>query len=130
MRIQALRLTWGAGAWWIAGVLAVAAALIVLAGRADAAFPGQNGKIAFTSIRDGNTEVYKMNADGTNPKNLTNNTAYDSAPAWSPDGSKIAFTSDRDGNDEVYKMNADGTNPKNMTANPAFFDVGPDWQPL
>ncbi len=83
-------------------------------------------KIAFTSNRDGNYEVYVMDADGTNPTRLTNNTTYDRVPAWSPDGSQIAFDSRRDGNYEVYVMDADGTNQTNRTNNPAD-DRSPAW---
>jgi S1-C subfamily serine protease len=42
------------------------------------------GKIAFTSNRDGNLEIYVMNSDGSNETNLTNNSAWDSEPSWSP----------------------------------------------
>ena len=57
-----------------------------------------------------------MNADGTGPVNLTNNSSANRPqPAWSPDGSKIAFTSDRDGNDEIYVMKADGAGPVRLT---------------
>jgi hypothetical protein len=51
---------------------------------AGAAFPGANGKIAFESTRDGDGEIYVMNADGSGPTNLTNNPgATDAIPMWS-----------------------------------------------
>ncbi len=87
-----------------------------------------NGKIAFTSQRDANYEIYTMNPDGSNQTRLTNNPAEDSGPAWSPDGSMIAFTSNRDGNFEIYTMNLDGTNQKRITNTPAD-DINPDWSP-
>ena len=59
----------------------------------DPAWSPDGTKIAFTTDRDGNFEIYVMNADGTGQTRLTNNAAADDEPAWSPDGSKIAFTS-------------------------------------
>ena len=50
-----------------------------------------------------------MNADGSAQTRLTNNAAFDGAPAWSPDGTKIAFASNRDGDTQIYVMNADGS---------------------
>ena len=95
-------------------------------------------QIAFQSNRDGddNWEIYVMNADGTNPINLTNHLAEDTQPDWSPDGLQIVFSSNRDGdwekdrndNWEVYVMNADGTNPINLTNNRAW-DSSPAWEP-
>jgi len=50
------------------------------------------------SARDGNDEIYVMNADGTAQTNLTNDQSSDTEPRWSPDGTQIAFESLRDGN--------------------------------
>src|SRR2546423_1183351 len=87
-----------------------------------------NGKIAFSTARDGNSEIYSMNADGSVQTRLTNNAAFDGDPAWSPDGTRIAFTSTRDGNEEIYVMNADGSNLKRLTNNTAL-DRTPAWSP-
>ena len=95
---------------------------------AFAAFPGANGLVVFQSNRDGNAEIYVMNADGTGQTNLTNNPATDSMPAWSADGSKIAFSSDRDGTIDLYIMNADGTGVTRVT-NDAATDYFAAWSP-
>ena len=85
--------------------------------------------ISFTAFdRDGDAEIYAMGADGSNPINLTNNTAHDEHSAWSPDGSQIAFRSDRDGNREIYVMDSDGSNPTRITTNSAR-DQEPAWSP-
>ncbi|MBI1923348.1 PD40 domain-containing protein, partial [Candidatus Poribacteria bacterium] len=85
-------------------------------------------KIAFASDRDGNSEIYVMDPDGTNLVKLTDNTAVDQSPVWSPDGTKIAFYSDRDGDNEIYVMNADGTGLTQVTNNSGN-DYGPSWSP-
>ena len=53
----------------------VAGASITANRPAKAAFPGLNGKIAFQSTRDGNEEIYVMDADGSNQVNISNNAA-------------------------------------------------------
>jgi TolB protein len=85
-------------------------------------------QIAFVSARDGNFEIYVMDADGSNPVRLTNHPEIDFAPAWSPDGTKIALESTRDGNAEIYVMHADGSEPVNLTNHPAA-DSAPTWSP-
>ena len=84
--------------------------------------------LAFTSARDGNKQVYVMDADGQNITRLTYHDAEDLEPSWSPDGERIAFLSLRDGNSEVYVMDADGHNPTRLTYHDAE-DKDPSWSP-
>ncbi len=97
------------------------------------------GRIAFVSGRDGNHEIYVMNADGSGQTRLTNNLAYDERPAWSPDGQRIVFTrraEDTSGDGivefddagDIYVMNANGTGQTRLTDNPAN-DYDPAWSP-
>ena len=86
-------------------------------------------KIAFSSNRDGNYEIYVMNPNGTNATRLTNNAAIDDLPDISPAGSKIAFQSNRDGSPEIYVMNSDGSSQTRLTFsgsnnNPSFSPDG------
>jgi Tol biopolymer transport system component len=84
--------------------------------------------IAFVSDRDGDWEIYVMNPDGSNVVQLTNNTAWDRNPSWSPDGSRIAFASNRDGDVEIYVMNPGGSNVTQLT-NSSAWDGNPSWSP-
>jgi len=90
--------------------------------------PEPSGTIAFISFRDGDREIYSMDADGSGLKNLTNNPANDDNPDWSPDGRKIAFVSDRDGGVEIYVMNADGSEQTRLTTEMRG-DMSPRWSP-
>ncbi len=73
------------------------------------------GRIAFTSDRDGDAEIYLMNADGTEQRNLTNNPAQDVLIGWSPDGTRLAFFSTRTGWLEIFVMEADGSHISQLT---------------
>ena len=86
-------------------------------------------QIAFTSERNGNKEIYVMDADGRNPRNVTKNPADDWTPSWSPDCKRIAFMSNRDNNNEIYVMDADGGNPQRLTIHP-WSDGSPSWSPI
>ena len=89
---------------------------------------GPNEQIVFYSDRDGNQEIYVMNAaDGSSQTRLTYNEVQESGSSWSPDGTKIAFSSTKDGNPEIYIMNAaDGSGQTRLTNNTAA-DAEPDW---
>jgi Tol biopolymer transport system component len=74
-----------------------------------------------------NSEVFVMNADGSNPVNLTKNAAYDGWPTWSPDGRKILFSSNRAGPANIgqfYVINPDGTGLQKITDGPGSFVQG------
>ena len=89
-------------------------------------------RVAFSSIRDGNLEIYVMDADGGNPVNLTRDDAYDLAPAWSPDGRRIAFQRSGGGGrgPQIFVMNADGSGVERLTHDPqASWGLSPAWSP-
>jgi len=85
-------------------------------------------KIVFESDRDGNHEIYTMNADGTKQINITNHSSYDGAPVFSMDGKKIAFVSDRDGQPNIWVMDADGSQQYNVTKSQDANGY-PSWNP-
>jgi len=88
-----------------------------------------NRLIAFVSEQNSNSEIYTMNTDGSDIRNITNNPAYDGNPVWSPDGSKITFESDRNGNRDIFMVNADGSGLIQLTNDPANDVLGPFPQP-
>lgn len=72
-------------------------------------------QILFTTARDGNFEVYTMNEDSSEVKNLTNHPKTDYGLGWSLNGKQILFYSNRTGNEDIWQMNNDGTSPINLT---------------
>ena len=85
-------------------------------------------KIAFTSNRDGNAEIYVMDGDGRNERRVTVNPNGDGYPSWSPDGKKIAFASNRNKDHiQIWVIDADGKNPIRLTD--GLRDENPDWSP-
>jgi TolB protein len=92
-------------------------------------FSPDGRQIAFMSGRDGNPEIYVMNADGSNLRRLTTHPAEDGSPTWSPSGSQIAFTSGRTGKPQIYIMNAaDGSGLQRVTVDESEADR-PTWSP-
>jgi Tol biopolymer transport system component len=95
-----------------------------------------NGKqIVFASNRiimdtnpTGDFEIFVMNSDGSDVRQLTFNAAEDSWPRWSPNGKWIAFHSNVDGNFEIYVIRRDGTDLTSVTDYPGL-DQFPEWSP-
>jgi len=85
-------------------------------------------KLAFASGRNGNWDIYVMNADGSGETQLTFDNAFDYAPIWFPDGSKIAFISNRNANDTyLWVIKPDGSGQTILSTVPVGeFDISPD----
>ncbi len=73
-----------------------------------------NGRLYFTSTREGNSEIYSSALDGSDVKRLTQHPAIDVSPTCGPRG-EIAFVSNRQGSPQIFVMNADGSNPRRVT---------------
>ena len=117
----------------VAALTVLLSALFAPVQPADAAFPGQNGKLVFGSYMssgpgvdnpEGDSEIFTINPDGTGLVQLTHNSGWDYDPAWSPDGESIAFSSDsgvllrslrherrRDESEEGYRLPGVGIRP-------------------
>ena len=95
-----------------------------------AAFLPNSKEILFTSSKDGNPDIYKIDIEGENLKQIKSGprTAMNVEPAVSPDGKKIAFSSDRGGQPMIYLMNIDGSGAVPITT-AGEFNSTPAWSP-
>lgn len=102
---------------------------------AEATLSPDGGRIVFTSVRDGDLEIYTMATDGSNLKRLTHEPGYDGGPFFSPDGKRIVYRRDvhpdqasldryqellkqnlyRPGALEIWMMEADGSGKRQVT---------------
>ncbi|MBN2007216.1 MAG: PD40 domain-containing protein [Anaerolineae bacterium] len=106
-------------------------ALLMLSACAQSAGAPVSG-MAFVSDRDGNQEIYVMQADGSNVRRLTDAASVDADPAFSPDGRQIAFRSRRDGTSDIFVMGSDGSQPRNLIQDDedhAYDESDPVWSP-
>jgi TolB protein len=94
-----------------------------------AAYSPDGSKIALTLSKDGNPEIYVINAsDGSIVRRITNDKAIDTSPAWSPDGSKIAFVSDRNGGPQIFVVSSGGGAATQVSFNGSY-NTTPTWSP-
>ena len=93
--------------------------------------PDIPGRLAFHSDRTGQLEIWTMNADGSDLRQLTESPERDLEPDWSPDGSTIVFSSGRDdpANVRLYLMDADGSNQRPLMEFTPYDQLGASWSP-
>jgi len=85
----------------------------------EPAFSPDGSHIAFTSTRDGQPEVYVMDADGTNAARLTNSPGLDGDPSFTADGQAVVFHSQRTGHRQVYLQPITGSVAVPLTQEPS-----------
>jgi len=95
----------------------------------SACFSPDGAKIAFASSRDGNSEIYVSNPDGSSMRRLTAWGSIDTAPTWAPNGRLIAFTSDRGGLPQIYIMDSEGADARRLTPQAGDYADSPAWSP-
>lgn len=125
------------GAWTTLFGAAVAVLVIAFgAGPADAAFPGSNGRIAFSGnpnvLQQSNSSIYTVRPDGRGQMRLTgaSGAKSDESPSFSPNGRKIVFERYNLGSgcSQIFAMDSDGTDQTNLTDTPGV-DADPSFSP-
>ena len=79
------------------------------------AWTPDGSKLAVVLSREGGSQLFMINADGSGVRRLASSTAIDTEPRFSPDGQWIYFTSDRGGTPQIYRMPASGGEPQRIT---------------
>ena len=92
------------------------------------AWSGDGTKIAFSSSRSGDPEIWVAEASGANPRRITSFKGPDVSPTWNPrTNAQIAWVSGRTGLPQIYTMDQDGSNIQRMTD--GGYAISPSWAP-
>jgi Tol biopolymer transport system component len=104
-------------------LMACAVVVLVVSEKAEATFPGKNGRIAYAGWNRGEDfEIYTINPDGSGKRQLTHNNTDDLDPSYSPDGKKIVYSGQDGpkGDLEIYTINARGGGKSRVTNDDAY----------
>lgn len=81
----------------------------------QAALSPDRTTIVFSSNRQGDFDLYRMDPDGQNIQRITTEPGADGDPAWTPDGKRIVYTATRSGSSQVFSINPDGSDSRQLT---------------
>lgn len=95
-------------------------------------FSPDGRRIAMTLSGAGNadTEIYVTDAQGKNPRKLTDNKSLEASPSWSPDGRRLVFTSDAPGKPQLYEISSTGGPMRRIPTNISSYCSEPAWNPV
>lgn len=93
----------------------------------DPAWSADGSMISFASSRSGSRQLFVMNADGSNIRQVTNLDNMGGRSSWSPDGTQLTFYAGPQGDHNIYVVNVDGTNLVQLTS--GGDNLGPSWSP-
>src|SRR6185369_15956272 len=115
----------------ITRTMLAAVVFLFTVGTAHATYPGKNGRITFVSNLSGTYQLYTINSDGSDMRQITNLPPTENSlwtPDYSPDGRQIVFSHDMTGALEMYVINADGTGLTQVTHD-GLADFFARWSP-
>jgi TolB protein len=116
---------------WMVSADGTGSPVQVTNGSADdraAAFSPDGTRLVLDSTRDGDTNLYVVNLDGTNAVRITDDPGEDWGASWSPDGTRIVFNSDATGKSQIYVVPATGGTPTQLSHEPGWARE-PTWSP-
>ena len=111
-----------------AAVVACAVALLVVSEKAEATFPGKNGRIAYSGYDGNDYEIYTVNSRGGDRFQVTKNARDDYSPSYSPNGKRIVYVESYKNDAEIYTINAGGRGKTRLTHNNAD-EAAPSYSP-
>ena len=132
------RMVYSAGSWdfdiWQADLSTIPGGIIepykfIVSSKIDrfGSFSPDGERIAFSSSRSGNQEIWTCNSDGSSPERITYLNSASSVPRWSPDGQWIVFDSKTHGHSDIMIVDANGIKPSQYLTDDPSDDRLPSW---